>query len=194
MPLPIIETPRLLLRPFVEEDLTPLAEITADPVAMRFIGAGRTMTPEQTARTVDYFAAHAEKHGFGPWGLVERGTGTFIGWCGLKYLNETDVELLYLLGQDAWGKGYATEAARASIDYGFGQAGLDRIVAIAWPENQPSRRVMEKIGMIFDRDVTYFDIPMVQYQMTATEYQTRRGSDEMSRRSTVPTAAAEGIG
>jgi ribosomal-protein-alanine N-acetyltransferase len=163
MIIPTIETPRLLLRPLTRADVDRLAPITSDPEAMRYIGRGGAVTAEHTAKILDFFEHHWRENGFGVWGVVERESGELIGWCGIQYLEKPQVEVLYLLGRSAWGKGLAAEAARASIDFGFSVAGLDRIIAIAWPENHRSIRVMEKTGMRPDGSATYFGIEMTRY-------------------------------
>lgn len=158
-----LETPRLILRQFTEDDIPALSLITGDPEAMRYIGPGGAITPEQTGTFIAYFNRHWATHGFGTWGVVERETGRLIGWCGLQYLKEPEIELLYLLEQDSWGKGYAAEAARASIAFGFRELGLQNIVAIAWPANRRSVRVMEKIGMIPAGTARFFDADLLRY-------------------------------
>jgi ribosomal-protein-alanine N-acetyltransferase len=88
------------------------------------------------------------------------------GWCGLGFLPETnEVEVAYLLGKPFWGRGYATEAARASVRYGFETIGVDEIVAIVHPENTASRRVIAKLGMSFTRHARYFGIDCERYAL-----------------------------
>jgi RimJ/RimL family protein N-acetyltransferase len=148
-PLPLA-TPRLHIRPLREDDADALFRIYGDPEAMRFVGSGGTArTREQTGKSVAQFIADREKHGFGLWATELGESGEMIGMCGLIPVEGTgpDVEVVYVLEQPAWGQGYATEMARACLDVGFASFGLTRIIALAYPENGPSIRVMQKAGM-----------------------------------------------
>jgi len=148
-PLPLT-TERLSIRLLREDDLDALYRIYGDPEAMRYVGStGQARTREQTGRNLTQFIADREKHGYGLWATTLRESGEMIGMCGLIPVEGTgpDVEVVYVLEQSAWGKGYATEMARASLEAGFGPFGLDRIIALAYPANVPSIRVMEKAGM-----------------------------------------------
>jgi len=94
-----------------------------------------------------------------------------IGWCGLGFLPEIgETEVAYLLDKDYWNRGYATEAARISLGYGFEEAGLDRIIALAFPENAASRRVMEKIGMAYKEMIHIWKLNLVIYSITRDVY------------------------
>jgi RimJ/RimL family protein N-acetyltransferase len=159
-----VETARLLLRPFTEADRDALAGLYADPEVTRFLPQSSRTPEERAARTIAFFNEHWEAHGFGVWAVVERASGAVIGQCGLNHLPEpVEIEVLYALAKSAWGKGIATEAAAASVQYGFMQAGLDRIIALAVPENTASRRVMEKIGLHYECDTHLFGLDLAQY-------------------------------
>jgi RimJ/RimL family protein N-acetyltransferase len=148
-PLPLT-TARLRIRLLREDDADALHRIYRDPEAMRYVGsAGRARTREQTGKSLAQFIADREKHGFGLWATELRESGEMIGMCGLTPVEGTgpDVEVVYVLEQPAWGRGYATEMARACVDAGFGPFGLERIIALAYPENGASIRVMRKAGM-----------------------------------------------
>ncbi len=100
-----------------------------------------------------------------------RDNGVLIGWCGLQYLAETDeVEVAYLLGKRYWGCGYATEAAAASLSYGFLTAGLDRIIGLIHPHNHRSRRVLEKIGLRLVDCTAYFGMDVLRFALDRAEY------------------------
>jgi [ribosomal protein S5]-alanine N-acetyltransferase len=148
-PLPLT-TSRLSIRPLRDEDADALYRIYGDPEAMRYVGStGKARTRDQTRKSLAQFVADREKHGFGLWATELRDSGRMIGMCGLTPVEGTgpEVEVVYVLEQPAWGRGYATEMARACLDAGFASFGLERIVALAYPENGPSIRVMEKAGM-----------------------------------------------
>ncbi len=153
----VIDTGRIVLRELDSSDLDRLAEIYADIDVMRYIAKGIVLTYEQTRKSIENWKAYYEKHGFGNWAAIEKGTGRFIGLCGLSWLEDkSDVEVSYLFAKEAWGRGYATETAGAIIDYGFNVAGLKRIVALVYPQNTPSIHVIEKLGMRYECDRIFF--------------------------------------
>ena len=167
-----IETERLLLRGWRDEDLEPYAHICADPEAMRYMGRG-AMTREQTAESVGRYVRHWDEHGFGLWGVEDKGTGRFIGRIGLMYHDdwpegEHKTEVGWLLDRSVWGRGLATEGARASVRHGFEELGLERIISIAIPENKASRRVMEKAGLTYRGKTRWKDMDVVWYATDRT--------------------------
>jgi RimJ/RimL family protein N-acetyltransferase len=148
-----LQTARLVLRQWRESDLAPFARMNADPEVMRHFPS--VLTREQSDALVRRIATHFEKHGFGPWAVEVRDSGAFAGFTGLS-IPAFDapftpcVEIGWRLAREHWGQGYATEAARASLAYGFDALGLEEIVSFAVRENRASRRVMEKLGMTHD--------------------------------------------
>jgi ribosomal-protein-alanine N-acetyltransferase len=152
---PRIETERLELRPSTVADLGALHELYADPGVMRYAG-GPTRAVEESEARLLRLIEHQERHGFSLWAVVERASGNVIGDAGLVLREHRgpEIELGYRLKSPFWGKGYATEAAGAWLAYGFDELGLRRIVAVAHPENVASQRVLEKLGMRFERMTT----------------------------------------
>lgn len=144
----MIETERLRLRSFHPDDLDNHHRLVyGQAETMRFIGDGTPHTREQTAKLIDGFIDYGKTHPFTIW-AVETLDGEFMGQCGLINIpNSTEIEVAYAFGQPYWGQGYATEAARASVRYGFEYGGLERLIAVAYPDNKASQRVMQKIGM-----------------------------------------------
>lgn len=146
----ITTTDRLILRLQTLEDAPFLVELNSDPDVVRFTGDG-SLANEAEARKI------LEERVFPQWYKYKMGRftvtlkdGTFLGWCGLKFHPETDeVDLGYRFMKKHWGKGYATESSRASLDYGFHVLKLDRIIAKAMPDNKDSLKVMQKLGMTF---------------------------------------------
>jgi RimJ/RimL family protein N-acetyltransferase len=172
MTLPSIETRRLILRPFVPDDLDRLAVILSDPDVMRYLPGGSPRTREQTENTFKFTIAHWEQRGFGWWAVVNKANQELIGWCGLKLVETTgETEVLYMLARQHWGKGYATEAATASLRYGFEELGLDRIIAVAVPANIASRRVMEKMGMQYQGIAFYYNSDLACYAISREAFQ-----------------------
>jgi RimJ/RimL family protein N-acetyltransferase len=101
------------------------------------------------------------EHGYAMWAVDVKGTGTFVGQCGLQPVERTgpEVEIAYHFDKASWNQGYATEAAIAVLAHGFGPLGLDRVIAIVVAENMRSRRVAEKAGMCFVGTATYYSMP-----------------------------------
>jgi RimJ/RimL family protein N-acetyltransferase len=167
--MPAIETDRLLLRKFRPDDLDDFAAMFADPDVVRYVGDGRPADRDEANRALQSSLRHWQLNGFGRWAALDRTTGNFIGFGGLRSLFGTP-EVVYHLGKEFWGKGYATELARASLRFGFEDRGFNRIVAIAKPENVASIHVMEKLGMSFEKHARYYDIDVVQYQILRDEF------------------------
>jgi len=167
-----LETDRLILRPFTYHDLDAFALIGSDPDVMRYIGDGNPQSRDQTAQRLDAIIEHHNQHGFGLWAAVEKTSGDLIGFCGLQFLDNTsEVELGYRLAKRLWGMGLASEAAQASLRYGFEQLGIDRIVAVVHPENIASSRVLEKIGLTYVKDGWYYNRDLRYYAITRDEYE-----------------------
>ena len=159
-----LTTKRLTLRLFTEDDLEDHARLYADPDVTRWLSDGPWLgnaARERSERTVRKFIAHWRDYPYGVWAVEERASGRFLGQCGLNTIADDEVEILWALEQSAWGHGFATEAARAALAYAFDVVGLDRIVALARPENGPSRRIMDKLGMRWEREVDAFGRPAV---------------------------------
>ena len=178
--LPEIETARLRLRAFTSEDLEAFAALRADADVMRYIGLGGghgPQTREVAAGWLERNERRWREYGLGMWAVVEReGDGELLGWCGLGRLEDTEtIEVGYGLAPRAWGRGIATEAARASVRFGFEELALPRVVAVAYPDNAASRRVMEKLGMRYVRNETHYGQDCVYYLITREEFKPREG-------------------
>jgi RimJ/RimL family protein N-acetyltransferase len=148
--VPELETARLRLRAWRDDDLEPLARLNADPLAMHHMGRG-PLDLDETRGQLERFRAHWRKHGFGLWALEDRETGAFLGRTGVSYhaVWPDDPEVGWFLDPKVWGRGLATEAGGASIRYGFETVKAPRLVSICIPENRASRRVMEKLGFTY---------------------------------------------
>ncbi|HEX6860717.1 MAG TPA: GNAT family N-acetyltransferase [Caulobacteraceae bacterium] len=157
----MIETPRLLLRGWRDEDYAPFAALNADPEVMRRFPA--THTREESDTLADGNREHIEEHGWGLWAIERRDDGRFLGFVGLARPRQPnpyadEVEVGWRLAQEGWGHGYASEAARASLAYGFERLKLPRIISFTATENERSQAVMRRIGMTRAPDLD-FDHP-----------------------------------
>lgn len=144
-----LETERLVLRRFVEADIDLLFSLHNDPEVMRFLTGGEPTSLEEIER--DYYERFASD---GYWVAHERASGAFLGWFALHPTQDRDpgeLELGYRLHRTAWRKGYATEGSRALIRKGFAEMGARRVWAETMAVNLPSRRVMEKSGLVYVR-------------------------------------------
>jgi RimJ/RimL family protein N-acetyltransferase len=151
-----LETERLMLRRFTEADVDNLVELDSDPEVMRFLNGGIPTPRDMIEREIlPRFLGYYERYdGFGVWAAIEKATEAFIGWFGFRPPDGSGpdvVELDYRLRRAAWGKGYATEGARALIHKGFTELGVERVIATTYEHNTDSRRVMEKDGMTLVR-------------------------------------------
>lgn len=168
-----LRTPRLRLRPFTEADGSVHLALYQDPEVTRQLGGGPFVGDQiavRSRRAVEKFARHWREKGYGVFAVEDLQTGRFLGQCGLNTIDELgEIEILYALDRAAWGQGLATEAARSALAYGFDEVGLSRIVAVTRPEHTRSRRVLEKLGMRYERDVDVFGIHAVLYALTRGE-------------------------
>jgi ribosomal-protein-alanine N-acetyltransferase len=166
-----IEAARLRLRMFTPEDLDALCVIAADPEVMRYIGDGKPLTREEVELNLVSIISGFRRRGFGRWAVVRKDSGALVGYCGLTYGNhEVGVEIAYMLARGEWGKGFASEAARACLRYGFELLGLDSIAGLTRPDNLRSRRVMERLGMRYVRDGQYYGYNCVCYSISRDEW------------------------
>jgi RimJ/RimL family protein N-acetyltransferase len=147
MEYPALETARLLLRPFSEADVEPLFALMQDPDVVRYVGDRRIPTRQEAWRSVAGWIGHWALRGYGMWAIEERASGELIGRAGLiNPLDWPGPEVGYLLGKRWWGHGYATEAARAAMDWGFERVGFDRLISLIDPANAPSIAVALRLG------------------------------------------------
>ncbi len=152
--VPTLETARLRLRPLRRSDLDAFAAVLGDPVGMSFYP--HPFSRDESLDWIERDIARYERHGFGHLGIELRSTGELIGDCGPTILDVegvAEVELGWHVRRDLWGRGYATEAAIATRDWMFDDRGLERLISLVRPENVPSCRVAEKIGMTVEREV-----------------------------------------
>ena len=173
------------MRPFQDRDTIDMAVILGDPEVMRHIGRGNPKTFEETVDYLQYLLRHEAAYGYSLWAMVRKDDDRVIGQCGLWHLEHTgEVDLAYTLAQDCWGQGYATEASIAWLDYGFGAgfgAGLDlhRIVAVSKPENGASIRILEKLGMRYERDDVFYHCNCAYYGLSRDQWNDFRSGSQV---------------
>jgi RimJ/RimL family protein N-acetyltransferase len=159
-----LETERLLLRHFREEDLDAFAAVCADAEVMQHIGEGRPLTRAEAWRRMAYLLGHWQLRGYGLWAAELKETGACVGQIGL-YNPEgwPGLEVGWLLGRPWWGRGLATEGGRAAMDFAFTRLGVDHIISLIRPDNARSIRVAERLGERLERKTVVNGIEALVY-------------------------------
>jgi ribosomal-protein-alanine N-acetyltransferase len=169
--IPTLETPRVIMREFDDNDAQSLHRILSEPGVLRYFPSSKPPPMERIEKLIQNHKRHWEENGFGWWAAVDRGDDELIGWCGLGLLDETgEIEIKYLLKRSHWGRGIATEAAGASIEYAFREAQLETIIGLTHPDNVASQRVLERIGLNFRNREEYFGMTCFRYTITKEQF------------------------
>lgn len=164
----ILKSERLILRQFFKDDEPYIFKLHNDADVMKYISSNKghyshEECREFITRQIKYYASHP---GLGIWAAVNKSKGEFIGWVALKDLDNSEyIEVGYRLLKEHWGKGYATDATKALINYGFNKLDLDKITAVALPENKASTNVMQKAGMKYVGIKKYYNADVVFYEI-----------------------------
>ncbi|MFK7972445.1 MAG: GNAT family N-acetyltransferase [Bacteroidia bacterium] len=153
--LPYIETERLIIRPFTLDDIEAAYIMNLDAAVSKLTGDGGVVSRAETARRIkEDVLGDYQKYGYGRLAVELKSEQKFIGFAGLKYLDDLDeVDLGYRFMKAYWGKGFATEAALACLDFGFNTLSLQRIIAWVLPANTASIHVLEKVGFHYEKEV-----------------------------------------
>ena len=157
----ILETPRLVLRTWADGDEEELARHCNSPAVMRWTGP--VQSPEEIAEGIARSRARQVERGFCHWVVERKADGAFLGFCGLRiaaaapFAEAEELEIGWRLREDAWGQGFAREAATASLDYAFGTLGAERVVALTVAQNEASWGLMKRLGMRRRADLDHHD-------------------------------------
>ncbi len=169
---PRIETARLLLRPYTRDDLDDVHRLWTDPDVRRYLFDDEIMDRAWVATEIEHNLACFETQGFGQWAMFLKGHEALIGFCDYRSFHDPpEVQLIYGLAPAYWGQGLAPEAARAIIHYGFETLGFDEIIASTDTPNEASIRVMEKIGMTFQKRVLIDGLDTIYYAISPTGFE-----------------------
>jgi len=172
----ILATDRLRFATWRGEDWKEFRKLTSDPLVVRYLGTGEPWPDERVQEFVSRQCENWEKQRICLWKLLPKESDALIGICGLQRLpGGPDVEIGWWLAPSYWGQGLATEAARHALAYGFEVCNLDRIVAIAHPANRDSLRVMDRIGMRFEREAVHKGNRVVIYSIEREQFNSQRG-------------------
>lgn len=164
MTISTLTTQNLTLRAFSEQDAEAMYHILSGQDVLRYFPTTQPPTLPQVQKMIDRLLKHWEKHGYGLWAVELRETGDLVGRCGLQYIPETDeIEIDFILGRQFWGQGFATEAGKASLQFGFEELNLTSIVGIVHVDNLASQRVLQKLGMHLTETKEYFGMMCQRY-------------------------------
>lgn len=171
MNIPTLQTPRLILRAFSEDDALPMHRILSGKGVLRYFPTTDPPPLDRVHKMILNILKHWEKRGYGLWAVESRATGELMGRCGLQLIPDTnEVEIDFILGSSLWGQGYATEAGQAAMHYGFETLSTNTVVGIVHPQNKASQRVLEKLGMARTRQAVYFGMDCFRYAMEQAAY------------------------
>jgi RimJ/RimL family protein N-acetyltransferase len=166
----VFETPRLFLRKFAINDAPLILQLNSNSDIVRFVHEPVLETLSQTEKILEEIILPQYDLNMGRWAIHKKADGNFIGWCGLKLIQKSGInDLGYRLLKTEWGKGFATEAARETIHYGFTALKLPLITGKALPENVASINVLEKIGMEFKGIDLSDGFPVKVYEILSPE-------------------------
>jgi len=173
----IIETTNLLLRDFLIDDVHDYFAMDSLPIVHRYLGDSPLQSLEQAAIIIEKVRKQYEDYGIGRWTVIEKSTGKYVGWSGLKFVTETEnnhadyYDVGYRLHPDFWGKGYATESAQAALQYGFTVLGAESIAGSCHQDNIASKRVLEKCGLRYSNSYLWDNtIPCLWMEITKDEW------------------------
>ncbi len=178
----ILETDRLLIKKITHDDIEGMYTLDSDPEVHRFLGNHPVLDKDESKRQIESIQLQYEQNGIARWAMIEKSSGDFIGWTGLKYMTELTnghihhYDLGYRLIRKYWGKGYATESAKASRDYGFKHLGIDTIYAMADLGNHASIHVLQKTGLQCRNIFDYKGVPHQWLDMTRDEWINTQGT------------------
>lgn len=167
----LIETERLYFRELEETDAAGIFELDSDPEVHQFLGQHPIKNITEAQKTIEMITAQYKRNGIGRWAIIEKASNEFVGWGGFKLITEETNrhinyhDLGYRFIKRFWGKGYATESAKASVDYAFNQLNLPVIYAIADVGNAASQKVLEKCGLLYKETFDYEAVPHRWYEM-----------------------------
>ena len=167
MSSPILTTNRLIIRQFSLDDAQSMFDLNNDPEVIRYTGDPPFSSLQAAQNFLENYKDY-EQNGYGRWAVLLQENQEFLGWCGLKYSpdkDETDIGFRFF--RKHWNKGYATESATAALNYGFKQLGFKKIVGRAMKANTASIRVLEKLGMHYEKDIEMDGQTAVQFLITS---------------------------
>ncbi len=166
------QSERLIYRKFEFTDLETLVEMRSDEDVMKYIGGRRMQNPESLRERLKFYISCYSEPGMGLRAMLWKENNKMIGWSGLQPLEDTgEIEVSYGMIKDFWGMGLGFEAAHFWLTHGFEVLGLERIVAVADKANTGSWKIMEKVGMTYEKSEVHYEMDCVVYAISAEEFQ-----------------------
>jgi ribosomal-protein-alanine N-acetyltransferase len=174
----MIETERLFFRRLTDDDLPWLIQMRSPEPVNRYLGGTKLQNPEALAKRLRFYIDCYDKFGFGNCAMGLKSTGELIGTSGLQPLEDTgEIEVGYNLSERFWRHGYGFECAFAWLRFGFEECGLERIVAVSYPKNVASWKIMEKCGMKYEKNELHYGIDCVYYAISRNEFRALHTAD-----------------
>lgn len=167
-----LSTARLRLEPITEAHVDGLYALNSDPAVMRYI-TGKPDTRADTLAMIERIASRRREFGHSWWAFIDRLSGDMIGAGAVQYLErnpDNPLELAWRLRPDKWGQGYASEAARCIAAFAFDTLGAEMLCAVCQPDNRSSSRVMERLGMAYQRDAVWYEMTTAVYEITRAQW------------------------
>lgn len=166
-----LHTKRLILRRFNKDDLNDYYNILKQEKVSRWLGSGKRKNFDDVKNIMESFENHWVKNNYGVWAVINKENNKLIGHCGVKNIDNTnDIELLYAFDSTSWGHGYATESAKAVIEFVKSQLKLSKLVALAYPDNEKSCNVIKKLGFKYKSEGKYFGVNLSYYELELTNF------------------------
>jgi RimJ/RimL family protein N-acetyltransferase len=185
------ETERLILRELLPTDIEGMFELDSNPIVHKYLGNKPVKTKEEAEKAIQFIREQYKERGVGRWAVIEKSSGDFMGWSGLK-LNTGEKESLngkqdfydigYRFIPRYWGKGYATESAKAALDYGFKVKQYETITGIALLDNISSNKVLQKIGLNHIEDFIYEETKASWYELSIEDYKIFKSKERRRRK------------
>lgn len=169
-------TDRLILRMFDPvNDLDRYSAILGQKDVGKWLPKRDAYSYEESASMIKFFIDQWERNGFGAWALTTK-DGTLLGHMGLNLIQDfNEVEVLYALGEEGWGQGFATEGAQASVKFAFEQLGCEKLIGLTKPDNKASQHVLEKLGMKHTKDIIWRGMDLFYFELFQHEYKREDG-------------------
>lgn len=169
--IPTVETERLILRPIAFQDMEGIYQLDTDPEIHKYLIHQSLSSKKQALERIEFIQAQYRRHGVGRWAMIEKTSGCFTGWAGIKFIDKElnkhihFYDVGYRLLKAYWGKGYATEATKASLTFAFSKLGAETVYGHAHHENLASRNVLEKAGLIYKETFQFEGIPHLWFEI-----------------------------
>ena len=167
-----IETKRLILKRFSEKDIDAFAAIVSQDEIGKQLPKGSGYTRNEAEKWLNKIIEAWKENGFGTWAVIDKERNKLLGNCGLNQIESLDeIEVLYLLSKEEWGKGYATEAAYATLIYGFERLKLNKIIGLTKIDNQQSANVLIKNGLTYKKNIEIFNLNCKYFELYRKDFQ-----------------------